>query len=270
MKPIFRITAAVTAAVLSTAAFGCENKKKTDKVSETETTTASQEETTSSAVSDNDTTTAAEAVSAETTTAATTTTATTTTAATTTAAETTSQKAEEKKEETPQKGFGSSFDAAKAYYNAYLTGNADAVYDMFCPNEIEGYHAYISTTDLLDGKNPQVVFKRSNVIDAIKKSMNTIYGIMGEKSDVPHDKWTCSLTEETLKNTGENELKDFNKTLGTNFTAAADCGHVYYKDGDEEHSFIGNACAFVEQDGRWYLSYSTVLNAELITYMDIF
>ena len=45
MKPIFRITAAVTAAVLSTAAFGCENKKKTDKVSETETTTASQEET---------------------------------------------------------------------------------------------------------------------------------------------------------------------------------------------------------------------------------
>lgn len=265
MKPIFRITAAVTAVVLSTAAFGCENKKKPDKVNETETTTSAQEEPTSSATTDTETTTA---VTAPTEAAS----ATETTAATETAApaETTAPKAEEKKESAPQKGFASSFDAAKAYYNAYLTGNADAVYDMFCTDEMEGYHTYLSTTDLLDGKNPQVVFKRSNVIDAIKKSMDTIYGIMGEKSDIPHDKWTCSLTEETLKNTGENELKDFNKTLGTNFTAAADCGHVYYKDGNDEHSFIGNACAFVELDGRWYLSYSTVLNAELITYMDIF
>lgn len=265
MKPIFRITAAVMAVVLSTAAFGCENKKKTDESNETETTTAAQEETTSSDADDNDTTTA----DASSTGAASTTEISATTV-TTTAAETTSAKNEEKKESAPQKGFDSSFDAAKAYYNAYLTGNAEAVYDMFCTEEMEGYHAYLNSTDLLDGKNPQVVFKRSNVIDAIKKSMDAIYGIMGEKSDIPHDKWTCSLTEETLKNTGENELKDFNKTLSTNFTAAADCGHVYYKDGDDEHSFIGNACAFVELDGRWYLSYSTVLNAELITYMDIF
>lgn len=263
MKPISRITAAVMAVVLSTAAYSCENKKKTDNSSKTETTSAAQNETTTADESE------AETTAADTSnTAVTSSTETTTT--TTTTAETTTTKAPENKEPAPVKGYESSFEAAKAYYNAYLTGNADAVYDMFCSEEIEGYHAYLNTTELLDGKNPQVVFKRSNVVDAIRKSMDTIYGIMAEKSDVPHEQWTYSLAEDTLKNTGENELKDFNKTLGTNFTSADDCGHVYYKDGNDDHSFIGNACAFVQLDGRWYLSYSTVLNAELITYMDIF
>ena len=100
--------------------------------------------------------------------------------------------------------------------------------------------------------------------------MAAIRAIMAEKSDVPPEKWTTSLAEDTLRATGENELKDFNKTLSTEFTAGSDCGHVYYRDGDEEHSFVANGCAFVELDGRWYLSYSSVMNAELITYMDIY
>ena len=93
---------------------------------------------------------------------------------------------------------------------------------------------------------------------------------MKEKSDVAPDKWTVSLAEDLLRTTGDNELADFNKTLNTEFTAAADCGYVYYKDGNDDHSFIGNGCAFVELDGRWYLSYTTIMNAELITYLDIF
>ncbi|HOH86676.1 hypothetical protein, partial [Ruminococcus sp.] len=163
-----------------------------------------------------------------------------------------------------------SFEAAKAYYNAYLTKNADAVYDMLCEEEIEAYHSYLRSTDLLEGKNPQVVFKRSNVISAIDKSIQAIHDIMKEKSDVPPERWTVSLTEELLRTTGENELADFNKTLNTEFSSAADCGYVYYKDGNDDHSFIGNGCAFVELDGRWYLSYTTIMNAELITYLDIF
>lgn len=264
MKLILRITAALTAVAMSAAAFGCDKKKSSDDTSKTEASTASQTTTNDTADSKEDTvtTTASETEISS----ASTTTAASTAEAPATAAETTVQATES----APQKGFSSSFEAAKAYYTAYIKGDADAVYDMFCDEEIEGYHNYLSSTDLLDGKNPRVVFKRSNVVNAIKSSMAAIYGIMAGKSDVPHEQWAFSLTEDLLKPTGENELKDFNKTLGTNFPAASDCGHVYYKDGNEEHSFIGNACAFVQLNDRWYLSYTTVMNAELITYMDIF
>lgn len=262
MKPILRITAAVTAIILSAAAFGCDNKKSSDDTSAKESTSASQEDTT------DDSETATKITSTTASDSGTSTTSSSTSTTTTTAA--TTEKVQPTTAPAPEKGFESSYEAAKAYYNAYLTGNADAVYDMFCQEEIEGYHAYLNTTELLEGKNPQVVFKRSAVIDAINQSIGAIHGIMAEKSDLPHEKWVVSLTEESLKPVGENELKDFNKTLNTSFPGAADCDHIYYKDGNEEHSFIGNACAFVQFDGRWYLSYSTVMNAELITYMNIF
>ena len=259
-----RIMAAATAVILSAAAYGCSSKTSSSVSPSSETTTADSSD---EAVTTTDTEKSTD--SSSTTTAATTTSgkaAETTT--TTAAAEKPAEKATEPTKAEPKTGFGSSFEAAKAYYNAYLTNNADAVYDMFCKEEIEAYHAYIGTTDLLDGKNPQVVFKRSAVIDAIKQSMGNIRRIMAEKSDVPPEKWTTSLAEDTLKATGENELKDFNKTLSTEFTAGSDCGLVYYKDGNEEHDFVGNGCAFVELDGRWYLSYSSVMRSELITYMD--
>lgn len=261
-----RIMAAVTAVILSAAAYGCSNKSTSSSPSSSETTAASTEE----ALTTSDTESTTEGNTSETTAASTTSGEADKTTTTTAAAEKATEKPAETTTTEAKTGFGSSFEAAKAYYNAYLTNNADAVYDMFCPEEIEAYHSYIGTTDLLDGKNPQVAFKRSAVIDAIKQSMAAIRGIMAEKSDVPPEQWTTSLAEDTLRATGENELKDFNKTLSTEFTAGSDCGHVYYKDGDEEHSFVGNGCAFVELDGRWYLSYSSVMNAELITYMDIY
>ena len=131
---------------------------------------------------------------------------------TTSAAETTAPAATEAPQaptKAVKKGYDSSFEAAKAYYNAYLTGNADAVYDMLCEEEIEAYHSYLRSTDLLEGKNPQVVFKRSNVINAIKQSIQAIHDIMKEKSDVAPDKWTVSLTEDLLRTTGDNELADY-------------------------------------------------------------
>ena len=267
MTPISKIIAAAAVCAISASMWSCGDKKKTDSSDKNETSTSSSAETTTdvTTTSEKETTTASDKTT-ETTVSSTETSAAQTT--TTAAATEKPKEAEKKAEEAPQKGFSSSFEAAKAYYNAYLTNNADAVYDMFCKEEIEAYHAYIGTTDLLDGKNPQVVFKRSAVIDAIKQSMGNIRRIMAEKSDVPPEKWTTSLAEDTLKATGENELKDFNKTLSTEFTAGSDCGLVYYKDGNEEHDFVGNGCAFVELDGRWYLSYSSVMRSELITYMD--
>lgn len=179
---------------------------------------------------------------------------------------------EQQQTEAPKKGFDTCIDAAVAYYDAYLRGDPEAVYNMFCADEIEGYHAYLDTeqADLLEGKNAQVMFKRSKVISAINESIKRIHSIMAEKSSVPPDQWTTTIVEQTLRATGENELKDFNKQLGTHFTNASGCGYVYYKDGNEEHDFLGNSCGFVELDGRWYLSYSTVMHAELLTYMDIY
>lgn len=260
-----RIMAAAAAVILSAAAYGCSGKTSSSAPSSSEATTASSSD---EAVTTTDIKTSTD--SSSTTTAVTTTSgkADGTATTTTTSAEKPTEKATEPTKAESKKGFSSSFEAAKAYYNAYLTNNADAVYDMFCQEEIEAYHAYIGTTDLLDGKNPQVVFKRSAVIDAIKQSMGNIRRIMAEKSDVPPEKWTTSLAEDNLRPNGENELKDFNKTLSTEFTAGSDCGLVYYKDGNDEHNFVGNGCAFVELDGRWYLSYSSVMRSELITYMD--
>lgn len=256
MKFFFRIFAAAAAASLAAVLCSCDSKssENTDTVSKT---AASDESSAPSETTLTDsTTTAATDISS---------TSTTVTSTPTTAS---SQKATE----APQKGFATCIDAARAYYNAYLSGNADTVYDMFCPEEIEGYHAYLDTSksELLEGKNAQVLFKRSKVCAAINESIKRIHSIMAEKSDVPPDKWTTSIDEQLLKPTDENALKDFNKQIGTSFTSASGCGYVYYNDGNEEHVFLGNSCGFVELDGRWYLSYTTVMNCELITYIDIF
>ncbi len=272
MKLTKRAWAVILAAVLSSALWSCDNKKSSESGAAEESSSAITETTSETTSPSQESTEAATAASSAA--AATETTTFTTSAETTTsAAETTAPAATEAPQaptKAVKKGYDSSFEAAKAYYNAYLTGNADAVYDMLCEEEIEAYHSYLRSTDLLEGKNPQVVFKRSNVISAIKQSIQAIHDIMKEKSDVAPDKWTVSLTEDLLRTTGDNELADFNKTLNTEFTAAADCGYVYYKDGNDDHSFIGNGCVFVELDGRWYLSYTTIMNAELITYLDIF
>ena len=269
MKLLPRIITVFAALTAAAAAWGCEKKNTDGNKSTAETVTSSTAEVTSVTTAEGKTTDVTGSSTSAVTTAETT--ASTTAAETSTAAVTTVT-TEQKTEEAPKKGFDTCIDAARAYYDAYLHGDASAVYDMFCEDEIEGYHAYLDTeqSDLLEGKNAQVMFKRSKVISAINESIKRIHSIMSEKSGVPPEQWTTSVAEQALKATGETELKDFNKQLGTHFTNASGCGYVYYKDGNEEHDFLGNSCGFVELDGRWYLSYSTVMYAELLTYMDIY
>ena len=274
MKLFSHILSFSSAILLSFAAWSCNDKKPAADSVTKENVTSSAPVSSSETTKATEVTTAAE--TAETTVSTTVSeTVSSSSSAETTAvqtSETTTAAAENKTDEVPEKGFATCIDAARAYYDAYLRGDPYAVYNMFCEEEIEGYHAYLDTeqSSMLDGKNAQVMFKRSKVISAINDSINRIHSIMAEKSDVPPAQWTASIAEQTLKPTGENELKDFNKKLGTSFTNASDCGYVYYKDGNEEHDFLGNGCGFVELDGRWYLSYSTVMYAELLTYMDIF
>lgn len=278
MKLLTRIITLISAVLITAAAWSCDNKKPASDSVTSNSVTTSAEKTTSGATEGTTVTAAAKA--AQTTDSTTvsvtdssvTDTADTTAVQTTETATATTAAADKKADEAPKTGFDTCFDAARAYYDAYLRGDPNAVYDMFCKEEIEGLHAYFDTEqpEMLEGKNAQVMFKRSKVISAVNDSIKRIHSIMTEKSNVPPEQWTTTLTEQTLKPTGENELKDFNKKLGTSFTNASDCGYVYYNDGSEEHSFLGNGCGFVELNGRWYLSYSTVMNAELLTYMDIF
>lgn len=263
MNIFCRIAGIAAAMTLCASVWSCSDKKTSSPDPASEAVTTADEVTASTEASSEEesTVSASDTESAEVTTSTTAAGSVTDPATTTTA---------QKEPEAPKKGKDSSFEVAQAYYNAYVSGNADAVYELFCEDEIEGYNAYLSTTELLEGKNPQVVFKRSNVISAIKESISVIHEIMAVNSEVPAEKWSFSLTEEDLRPIEPDELKSFNDTLGTAFTSAVDCGRVYYMDGDPDHDFVGNGCAFVELEGRWYLSYTTVMNAELITYMDIY
>ena len=115
-----------------------------------------------------------------------------------------------------------------------------------------------------------VVDSKGNVMKAIKASIANIRQLMAENGGKPAEEWGVSLKEEDLSAFSAEEMSIFNNKLGTSFTSGYDCNFVYYTDGDDNHSFLGNDCALVEKDGRWYISYSTALSSELITFLDIY
>ena len=167
-------------------------------------------------------------------------------------------------------GYASAVEAAQAYYSAYLSNSYELLYDMFSQEEIDGYNRLVDRTGMLEGETAESGFRKSEVIKAIKLSMANIREVMAANSQIPPEQWTVTFKPEDLKANTVDELSEFNVTLGTGFSSAMDCGHVYYTDGNDEHKFVGNGCAFVEKEGKWYLSYSTYMNSELLTYMDIF
>lgn len=184
-------------------------------------------------------------------------------AAETTVAETTAAPA-------PTNGYASAAEAAQTYYHAYLSDNYELVYDMFSQEEIDGYHRFVDRTGMLGDETAEKAFRKAEVVKAIKLSMANIRDVMTANSQLPPEQWTVTFKPDDLKASTVDELSNFNVTLGTGFSTAMDCAHVYYTDGQDEHKFVGNGCAFVEKDGKWYLSYSTYMNSELLTYMDIF
>ncbi|MBR1823365.1 MAG: hypothetical protein IJ779_03930 [Ruminococcus sp.] len=169
-----------------------------------------------------------------------------------------------------ENGYPSAQEAAQNYYNAYITNNYEAIYNMFSQDEITAYHAYVDSAGLIGEEKADKAFGKGNVMKAIKASIGNIRSIMAEKSDKPAEQWATSFKAEDLAAVSPEELAQYNSTLGTAFTNAMNCGYVYYNDGDDRNSFVGNACSLVEKDGRWYLSYSTILSAELITFLDIY
>ena len=167
-------------------------------------------------------------------------------------------------------GYDSPTAAVRNYYNAYLTNDYEAVYNMFSEDEIKAYQKYLKDGGLIGEEKPEKSFGKGNVIKAIKASMANIRDIMTENGGKPVEQWGVSLKDEDLSALSAEEVSIFNNKLGTDFTSGYDVNFVYYVDGDENHSFLGNDCAVLEKNGRWYVSYSTVLSSELITFLDIY
>lgn len=167
-------------------------------------------------------------------------------------------------------GYASAQEAAQNYYNAYITNNYEAIYDMFSTDEINSYYAYVDSLGIIGEEKAEKAFGKGNVIKAIKASIGNIRSIMAEKSDKPAEQWGTTFKPEDLKAVSPDELAQYNASLGTAFTNAMNCEYVYYTDGDDRNSFVGNACSLVEKDGRWYLAFSTLLSAEYVTFLDVF
>ena len=100
--------------------------------------------------------------------------------------------------------------------------------------------------------------------------MQNIANLRADNQDSETDGWTVSLTAEDIIQSTPEDVAAFNETLGTSFTSGADCAYVYYQDLANQRAFVGNGCAFVESDGRWYLSYSSAIQSELLNYMNLF
>ena len=156
-------------------------------------------------------------------------------------------------------------DIARDFYNAYLDHDAEAVYAMFSKEETEAFYKVIEPT--LDGKAANEVFKKSVVIKAISDSMDAVRDIMSSYADTDADKWSVLISEENIRDISEEDLKGFNDDYGTGFTSAVQCRYMYYQDDSNGQAFTGNVSSFLEKDGKWYLSFSQLVQSDLYKYI---
>lgn len=171
--------------------------------------------------------------------------------------------------EKARQGYPSAYEAAQAYYDAYLTGNYELVCNMFCKPETDAYNEYFDSLELTETK-AETIFTNDAVENAVKASMENIKNLRADNQDSESDKWSVSLKEEDIVPSQPEDIDSFNEALGTSFTSGADCGYVYYQNETNQKAFVCNGCAFVEYNGKWYLSYTSLIQSELINYMEIF
>ena len=98
--------------------------------------------------------------------------------------------------------------------------------------------------------------------------MDNIGETMDFSADGDADTWTFMIPAGELTEVDAEQLAEFNKSLGTAFTKAYTCQYMFYKNETNDKSFTGNSSAFVELNGKWYLSYSSVMGTDLINFMD--
>lgn len=180
---------------------------------------------------------------------------------------TTAAATEKNTEKVPDSGYTDSLTLAKDFYQAYLDHEPEKVYNMFNQQEIECYKKLM--TEELDGKSPDEVFSKDALIKAIDDSMSMIEEIMAEYSNSENDRWNVDITEELFEEAGEEELTGFNKELGTDYTAGLIINYMYYVNDANGEVFVGNSSAFLEKNGQWYVSFSSLMQSELINQIEV-
>ena len=164
-------------------------------------------------------------------------------------------------------GYTDSLTIASDFYQAYLDHNPEKIYKMFNEQEIECYKSFIA--DELEGKSPDEVLSEEALIKAIDDSMVMIEEIMAEFSDSESDRWTADISEELMAEVTEEELSAFNDELGMNYTSGTVINYMYYINADNGEPFVGNSSAFLEMNGQWYLSFSSLMQSELIDQIEV-
>ena len=255
-----KLTAIAAALLIAGTSVSCGSKKSSD-------TSSSEQETTAAVTAEPSEETTAEGTetsSAEVTTAP----AETTAPQTTTAAETTAA-ATESAADAPKAadGYTDSIAIAQDFYKAYLDHDPEKVYSMFDTEEVKGYNALMK--DELDGQDPEKVFSKSVIVDAIGQSMDSISEIMAAYSDSPGDTWSVPVTADDIEEPEKESLDEFNGDLKTKYTQAAVINYIFYRNSANEEAFTGNSSAYLMRDGKWYLSFSSLMQSELLNYIDL-
>lgn len=159
-----------------------------------------------------------------------------------------------------------------AYHQAYLDGNADAVYALFSPDEITAFDTYMKTylkNNL--GESEETVenmFAKDNVVSAINGSIENIHGIMANYSVSDGDIWSINIDETTIEHYSADELARINSDLSMNITDGYMCEIPFYKNNANEEVFVAEPASIFQIDGKWYISYSVACD-RLIEFMDI-
>ena len=164
-------------------------------------------------------------------------------------------------------GYTDSLTLASDFYQAYLDHDPEKVYKMFNEQEIECYKELMA--DELEGKSPDEVFSREALIKAIDDSMVMVEEIMAEFSDSENDRWTADISEGLFTEVSEEELSSFNEDLGTDYTSGTVINYMYYVNADNGEPFVGNSSAFLEKNGQWYVSFSSLMQSELINQLEV-
>ncbi len=159
-----------------------------------------------------------------------------------------------------------------AYHQAYIDGNANAVYALFCPDEIAAFDVYMK--DYLrnnlgeDEKTLSKIFTKESVISAINGSVKNIHDIMESYGETVNDTESINIDETTIEHYSADELASINKELGINVTDGYICEIPFYKNNVNEEVFVAEPASILQIDGKWYISYSAAFD-RLIEFMNI-
>lgn len=186
--------------------------------------------------------------------------------------EDTTETASEDTTENPAENSVDYMSILNAYHQAYIDGNADAVYALFCQDEITAFDSYMKEYLKNNiGESETLVedmFSKENVMSAIKGSLDNIHDIMDNYNQSASDPWSVSINEDTVEHYTVEEIAQINADLGLNITDGYMCEIPFYKNDLNEETFVAEPASVFQINDNWYISYSVACD-RLIEFMDI-